>query len=66
MDKGFYSQKNVDELLTARNKFTIAVPNRKWIQAIIDDARETIQNPECYRKIDGEILYVHTKLYPLR
>ncbi|MBA1336284.1 MAG: Transposase, IS4 family [Firmicutes bacterium] len=65
MDKGFYSQKNVDELLAAKDKFILAVPNRlKWVQHIIDETRDTIQNPESYRKLDGEILYVHTKLYP--
>jgi len=64
MDKGFYSQKNVNELLAVRDRFTIAVPTRKWVQQIIDEARDTIQNPEGYRKIDGEVLYVHTKLYP--
>ncbi len=65
MDKGFYSKKNVDELLAARDKFTIAVPNRlKWVQHIIDETRDTIQNPEGYRQLDGEILYVHTRLFP--
>ena len=63
LDKGFYSQANVDELLKTRYKFTIAVPLRKWAQQIIDEVKETIQNPENYRKLDGEILYVHTKLY---
>ncbi len=65
MDRGFYSQKNVNELLAARDKFTIAVPSRlKWVQRIIDERRDTIQNPEGYRKLDGEILYVHSQLYP--
>lgn len=65
LDKGFYSQKNVNELLDSRDKFIIAVPNsRKWVQKIIDENRESIQNPECYRKLEGEILYVRTKLYP--
>lgn len=65
MDRGFYSQKNVDELLAARDKFTLAAPNRlKWVQQIIDETRDTIQDPEGYRKLDGEIIYVHTKLYP--
>ena len=64
LDKGFYSQTNMDELLQVRDKFTIAVPMRKWVQQIIDEVKETIQNPENYRKLDGEILYVHTKLYP--
>jgi transposase len=64
MDKGFYSQKNIDELLAAREKFTVAVPLRKWVQKLIDEVRDTIQNPEGYRKLDAEILYVHTVLYP--
>ena len=65
LDKGFYSQKNVDELLKARHKFIIAVPNRlKWVQNIIDEVRESIQTPEGYRKMEGEVLYVHTRLYP--
>jgi len=65
MDKGFYSQKNVDSLLAARYKFILAVPiRRKWVQNIIDEARETIQNPDCYRKVDGEVIYVYSKLYP--
>lgn len=65
MDRGFYSQKNVDELLVARDRFTIGVPNRlKWIQHIIDETRDTIQNPDGYRNLDGEILYVHTQLLP--
>jgi transposase len=63
LDKGFYSQTNVDELLKARDKFTMAVPMRKWVRQIIDEVKESIQNPENYRKLDGEILYVHTKLY---
>ncbi|MDD2504632.1 MAG: transposase [Clostridia bacterium] len=65
MDRGFYSQKNVNELLAARDKFTIAVPSRlKWVQGIIDARRDTIQNPEGYRNLDGEVLYVHSQLYP--
>jgi len=65
LDKGFYSQKNVDELLESRDKFIIAAPNGlKWVQKIIDENRQSIQNPEGYRKQEGEILYVRTKLYP--
>jgi transposase len=63
MDKGFYSQKNVDELLEARDRFMLAVPNRtKWVQDAIDKVYDTIQGPEGYRKVDGEVLYVHTGL----
>lgn len=65
LDKGFYSQKNMDELVMKRIKFILAVPNRlKWVKQLIDENRRTIQDPEGYRKIDGEVLYVHTHLQP--
>jgi transposase len=65
MDKGFYSKKNVDELLEARDKFTLSVPlNNKWVQHAIDDIHEVIHGPEGYQKLDNEILYVHSRLFP--
>jgi len=65
MDRGFYSKKNVEALLEARDKFTLSVPNRiKWVQKSIDKVHGSIQGPEGYRKLDDEILYVHTKLFP--
>jgi transposase len=65
MDKGFYSKKNVDELLTSRDKFIISVPlNNKWVQNAIDGIYTTIHGPEGYRKIDNEILYIYSQLYP--
>jgi hypothetical protein len=65
MDKGFYSWKNVDELVQSRDKFVLSVPIKtKWVQHAIDDIAGVIQGPDGYRKIDGEILYVHSRLYP--
>lgn len=65
MDKGFYSKKNIDALLASRNKFTLAVPlNNKWIQRAIDEIHDTVHGPQGYRKLDNEILYVHSQLYP--
>lgn len=65
MDKGFYSKKNVEALLDARDRFTLAVANRvKWVQESIDRVQGGIQGPEGYRKLDDEILYVHTELLP--
>ncbi len=65
MDKGFYSRKNVDELLDSRDKFILSIPlNNKWIQHVIDDIYEVIHGPEGYQKLDDEILYVHSRLYP--
>jgi transposase len=64
LDKGFYSKKNVDELVNSSHKFLIAVPlNNKWLQKAIDDVYETIHGPEGYCKLDDEILYVHTRIY---
>jgi transposase len=65
MDKGFYSKKNVDELLASRDKFMLSVPlNNKWVQHAIDDIYEVIHGPEGYQKLDDEILYVHSRLHP--
>ena len=64
MDKGFYSKKNVDELFAARDKFLVSVPiNNKWVQHVIDDIYDKVHGPEGYKKLDNEILYVHSRLY---
>lgn len=65
MDKGFYSRKNVDELLISRDKFLLSVPlSNKWLQKAIDDIYTAIHGPEGYQKIDEQTLYVHSRLYP--
>ena len=65
MDKGFYSRKNVDALVKNRDRFTLSVPLRnKWLLQAIDDIIETIHGPDGYRKLDDEVLYVHSRLYP--
>jgi transposase len=65
MDKGFYSRKNVDALVENRDRFTLSVPlSNKWLLQAIDDIQETIHGPEGYRKLDVEVRYVHSRLYP--
>lgn len=65
MDRGFYSKTNIDELLEYKHKFTIGVPiQRQWVKSIIDEFYEDIEMPDNYHKIDGETLYVKTKLHP--
>jgi len=65
MDKGFYSKQNVDELVAGGDKFLIAIPlNNKWLHKAIDDVYDTIHSPEGYHKVDDEVLYLHTRLYP--
>lgn len=64
LDRGFYSQKNVDDLFAAGEKFILAVPIRcNWIKQLIDEVHDTIQDPQGYRKLEGEIVYVHTRLH---
>lgn len=63
MDRGFYSQDNVDQLVLQRQPFTIGLPvHLTWVKKQIDEARSPMHGPEGYRKIDGEVLYVYTKL----
>jgi transposase len=38
--------------------------NNKWLQHAIDDIYTVIHSPEGYRKIDDQILYVHSRLFP--
>jgi hypothetical protein len=65
LDRGFYSQTNIDELLARRHHFTIAVPaGRKWVEDLIDKYHESISSPSNYRKVgENEALYVSTVLY---
>ena len=65
LDRGFYSQTNVDELLACRHHFTLSVPSgRKWVETLIDRHHETISLPEHYIEVnDNEALYAVTHLY---
>lgn len=64
LDRGFYSETNVDELLKRRHHLTIGVPiGRKWVEALIDRHYESITSLEHYRQIDdSESLYVVSEL----
>lgn len=65
LDRGFYSKKNVDELLERRDHFTLSVPlNNRWVREAIDEIIDSVQGPEGYRMVDDEALYVHSRLYP--
>ena len=65
LDRGFYSKKNVDELLERRDHFTLSVPlHNRWVRDAIDEIIDTVQGPEGYRMVDDETLYVHSRLYP--
>ncbi|MEO1785359.1 IS1634 family transposase [Thermodesulfobium sp. 4217-1] len=65
MDKGFYSQNNIEELLK-KDKFIITIPNRlTWVRQIIDQIKDHIQKPQNYCKVEYEVLYTYTKIHSL-
>ena len=65
LDKGFYSKKNIDEMLARKDHFTLSVPlHNLWVQKEIDTIYDKIHGPDGYRTIDDEVLYVHSMLYP--
>lgn len=63
MDRGFYSQKNIDALAKGGHNFTIGVPAHiKWVRQEIDKTRDKIDSPECMRFVGKKVVYVHTQL----
>lgn len=65
MDKGFYSKSNIDNLLASNSKFIISVPlNNKWLQHAIDDIYTKAEDINYYQRMDQDVLFIHTRLYP--
>lgn len=64
LDRGFFSQANIDAVLGRRHHFTIAVPSGlTWVEEAIDMHYESIASPQNYQSIDDtEALYVATDL----
>lgn len=65
LDRGFYSESNLDELFRSRYHFVLAPPTgRKWVKSIIDQYHESIKLPGCYRRLeDKEALFMTTHLH---
>jgi transposase len=65
MDKGFYSQVNIDELYEGRMKFTVGVPFKVgFANDLVRKARaEKIFSHENYRRIFDEDIYVKSELH---
>ena len=65
LDRGFYSETNVDALLDKRYHFVLMVPTgRVWVRDIIDQYYDQVASPVQYREIsDGEVLYMVSQLY---
>jgi transposase len=65
LDRGFYSEDNVNALLSRRYHFALMVPTgRVWVRNVIDQYYESILSPEHYRQTgEGEVLYMVSHLY---
>jgi transposase len=65
LDRGFYSESNLDELFRLRSRFVLAPPTgRKWVRQIVDEHRDSVKTPDCYRKPEGgDALFMTTHLY---
>ena len=67
MDKGFYSEKNIEKLLGKHIKFTISVPfNNKFAKEKVDDVRGIINSCENSISINNDIVYAHTTVIKIR
>ena len=63
MDKGFYSDKNVNEMLEKSVKFTIAVPfTAGYAKDLVDSVRESISSPANSFMINGDLIHFGSKV----
>lgn len=60
LDRGFYSETNVDALLRRGHQFAITVPTgRTWVRDAIDQYYENVVSPANYRETgEDEVLYM--------
>jgi len=65
LDRGFYSEKNVDALLDKRYHFALAVPvGRLWVRNIIDLYYDQVASPERYKQTgENEALFMVSHLH---
>lgn len=63
MDKGFYSEKNINAMLEKRIGFTIAVPfTAGYAKDLVDSAKESIGSPANSFMINDDIIQFSSKL----
>jgi transposase len=65
LDRGFYSEKNVDALLAKRYRFVLMVrTDRIWVRDIIDKYYDQAASPDKYRQTgEDEVLYTVSHLH---
>jgi transposase len=64
LDRGFYSEGNIDALFAARMHFILMLKHCKWVDALYDQDRETIDDTWNRRETgENEVLHVRTHMY---
>jgi transposase len=67
MDKGFYSEKNIEKLLGKHIRFTISFPfNNKFAKEKVDAVQGSINNYENSISINNDIVYAHTTVIKIK
>jgi transposase len=63
MDKGFYSERNIDGMYEAHYKFTIGVPfTVKWAKEFVSQSRDGLESFSNYRRIGQRDYFIHNQL----
>ncbi len=63
MDRGFYSQKNINALAEGGHNFTIGIPTSlKWVREEIDLIRDKVDGPESLKFVGKQAIYVYSRL----
>lgn len=61
MDKGFYSEHNINALLENKHKFTISLPlSTSRCKNLIDEFKTTLQSPSHTIAVNDDILHAYT------
>jgi transposase len=64
LDKGFYSEANLDALTNERHHFVLACPHRRWVDELYDKYRTEILSPRCRHAMnEHEVLHMLTHLH---
>lgn len=61
MDRGFYSEKNIDSMYNRHIRFTVGVPfTTKWARELVANVRENIENFKHYHKVGSYSIFADT------
>jgi transposase len=61
MDRGFYSERNIDNLYDKHIRFTVGVPfTTKWTRELVSKVRDSIEGFDHYHRLGGYTFFADT------